>query len=464
MFLLVIGMGLAAHSVVNAVPNQVPESRKIPDVLGTRIGIFEAHDFVWEDDTVIISDEATMMGWQVEVNGGVMSIFERFEMPMFIDPWYMFYFDTEYTMDYEVFSSTTGNVRVDTIRSAVVVSERWLKNGERPKWDAIWAESDGHGTLVFYDDFCIGVCETVNEYVDDELVKKDSTWRFTPLFRNVRMANPNGQHVFQTKATSEASFAESSPLPDLSDVQYPLGTGGTLNRPFNPWPVEEGTIRSALKSAGGSDASLLSGLHRSPVKGAGRSTVTNDTVPVYIEQGEDGTISVFNLYGRSLVANHISQKPGNAIEIPVQAMFIDSTSHKFMYDSPIDLFYFNCSVGEDQELVPGNVGTITPDVISWGTTIPCSVNKMADVYYDNSQLYYTDGTQFVIHSEAPVVQGDLDGDGKVTITDITAMIDYLLNGTIDQIDPAIADVNHDGAVNIADITALIDMLLAGSGT
>ena len=43
------------------------------------------------------------------------------------------------------------------------------------------------------------------------------------------------------------------------------------------------------------------------------------------------------------------------------------------------------------------------------------------------------------------------------------MIDYLLNGTIDQIDPAIADVNHDGAVNIADITALIDMLLAGSG-
>lgn len=52
--------------------------------------------------------------------------------------------------------------------------------------------------------------------------------------------------------------------------------------------------------------------------------------------------------------------------------------------------------------------------------------------------------------------GDVNGDGQVTIADVTALIDLLLgNGTA----PAAADVTGDGQVTIADVTALIDMLL-----
>jgi surface protein len=53
--------------------------------------------------------------------------------------------------------------------------------------------------------------------------------------------------------------------------------------------------------------------------------------------------------------------------------------------------------------------------------------------------------------------GDVDGNGQVTIADVTALIDLLLGGVTSG-NPA-ADVNGDGSISIADVTALIDMLL-----
>ena len=58
--------------------------------------------------------------------------------------------------------------------------------------------------------------------------------------------------------------------------------------------------------------------------------------------------------------------------------------------------------------------------------------------------------------------GDVNNDGQVTITDVTALIDYLLNGDDSAINLSNADVNGDSQVSIGDITALIDMLLNGT--
>ena len=58
------------------------------------------------------------------------------------------------------------------------------------------------------------------------------------------------------------------------------------------------------------------------------------------------------------------------------------------------------------------------------------------------------------------IVGDVNGDGNVTISDVTALIDLLLGGgTINN--PA-ADCNNDTNVTISDVTALIDYLLGGS--
>jgi len=62
-----------------------------------------------------------------------------------------------------------------------------------------------------------------------------------------------------------------------------------------------------------------------------------------------------------------------------------------------------------------------------------------------------------------VVVGDVDGDGDVSIADVTALIDYLLGGDNAAIDADAADVSADGEISIADVTALIDLLLGSEG-
>ena len=59
-------------------------------------------------------------------------------------------------------------------------------------------------------------------------------------------------------------------------------------------------------------------------------------------------------------------------------------------------------------------------------------------------------------------RGDVDGDGSVNISDVTALIDYLLSGNASGINVSAADCDQDNNVNISDVTALIDYLLSGA--
>ena len=59
------------------------------------------------------------------------------------------------------------------------------------------------------------------------------------------------------------------------------------------------------------------------------------------------------------------------------------------------------------------------------------------------------------------LRGDVNSDGSVNISDVTALIDYLLSGNASGINLSGADCNQDSSVNISDVTALIDYLLSG---
>ena len=60
------------------------------------------------------------------------------------------------------------------------------------------------------------------------------------------------------------------------------------------------------------------------------------------------------------------------------------------------------------------------------------------------------------------LRGDVNGDGSVNISDVTALIDYLLSGNPSGVNLTAADCNQDSSVNISDVTSLIDYLLSGS--
>lgn len=56
--------------------------------------------------------------------------------------------------------------------------------------------------------------------------------------------------------------------------------------------------------------------------------------------------------------------------------------------------------------------------------------------------------------------GDVSGNDRLSIDDVSMLIDYLLGDeSIDEFQAAACDVNRDGAATIADVSALIDMLL-----
>ena len=76
-----------------------------------------------------------------------------------------------------------------------------------------------------------------------------------------------------------------------------------------------------------------------------------------------------------------------------------------------------------------------------------------DMYSD--MVLYT-----AVQSEGPAPEvGDINGDGVITIEDVTLLLDFIaFPGETDQ---TLYDVDGNGTVNVDDVTALLDVISAG---
>ena len=68
--------------------------------------------------------------------------------------------------------------------------------------------------------------------------------------------------------------------------------------------------------------------------------------------------------------------------------------------------------------------------------------------------YFTEKSAFI--------RGDVDNDGQIKISDVTALINYLLSGDASGINLQAADCDQNGEIKINDVTALINYLLSHS--
>ena len=127
-------------------------------------------------------------------------------------------------------------------------------------------------------------------------------------------------------------------------------------------------------------------------------------------------------------------------------------------DSPLDSIHvMPLSSGIMQTLhgtiaVPVGVMTARLRFVSW------DANNSNGGTIRTVQLQAITGTT---PPDDPAVKGDVDGNGKVDIADVTALIDNLLADSASA-DPSVADLDGDGKVTISDVTALIDKLLSGN--
>ena len=68
-------------------------------------------------------------------------------------------------------------------------------------------------------------------------------------------------------------------------------------------------------------------------------------------------------------------------------------------------------------------------------------------------------TSFSVTVQAVSTPGDVNMDGKLSIDDVTSLIEILLGSVLNIYDMAAADVNQDGRINITDVVDLISILL-----
>ena len=113
----------------------------------------------------------------------------------------------------------------------------------------------------------------------------------------------------------------------------------------------------------------------------------------------------------------------------------------------------------------GNPFLVSEDQI--GNLISLEMNEEPNAFQIpagewNLTLSYDEMTLIIKKVAPDVMRGDVNDSGDVRIDDVTALIDYLLGGSADEINFANADCNLDGYVKVDDVTVLIDFLLGGT--
>ena len=181
----------------------------------------------------------------------------------------------------------------------------------------------------------------------------------------------------------------------------------------------------------------------------------SDSVEIYIVGGE-GTWSLEQPLGKMKNMGDGNYVDTLTIAAPIYFVFADGSPEQWNNDWTA----FNANYRY------GPSATVT---ISAGNTYTTAKRNNNYSYYftgDGSDYLFTfnvDDLTFKVEKiEEPQVTplyGDVNDDGVVNISDVTLLIDYVLNNGAILINEVNSDMNSDHVINITDITSLIDYIL-----
>ena len=108
-------------------------------------------------------------------------------------------------------------------------------------------------------------------------------------------------------------------------------------------------------------------------------------------------------------------------------------------------------------------GTVTASITSLPTNVPIML-RIKQTEGSSSEYCYVDDIEICYENtwepeEPEFIRGDVNGDEKVSIADVTALINYLLNDDATGLNLDAAEMNDDSRITIADVTELINFLL-----
>ena len=146
----------------------------------------------------------------------------------------------------------------------------------------------------------------------------------------------------------------------------------------------------------------------------------------------------------------------------VTSITIGSGVKRMGYNS-FYISYYSSTMGTDgPKLVtclattPPSINSSTFSSVTYGGTLrvpEASVNAYKSAYYWKN-FANIEG----IPGAGP---GDVNADGRITVKDVTTLIEAIMNGGMDVLENPYVDVNGDGVISISDITMIINMMLNG---
>jgi len=112
------------------------------------------------------------------------------------------------------------------------------------------------------------------------------------------------------------------------------------------------------------------------------------------------------------------------------------------------------------------LGTVPPVMASTDCFSTAAYNRATLLVPRNSESTYSAADYWYkfahIEGWGSAGRGDIDGDGEVSIRDVTTMIDAILTGEHEGVYFESADLNSNGRLDIGDVISLIDELLNGN--
>ena len=186
-------------------------------------------------------------------------------------------------------------------------------------------------------------------------------------------------------------------------------------------------------------------------------------VPSLVFVDNSGNV-VFNS-GSDLASLNGSLMSGFAINNPGDLMVIN--------DGDGVLQFYNITWNGSTPTLTSNGTSFTTDArasnnaiyqmaFDWGGNLVCAGGNIGiySIPTDDNQSTTPARASLTVVKEPSFLPGDVNCNGSREITDITALIDYVLGNTVQQpFSLQAADVNRDGIINVVDITTLIDLVL-----
>lgn len=439
---------------VSAMAGLVPCTQGSGVADGVRIVIMDSHQVKWGNstDSLLVKNVSCRMGWSTQLlvdeadstRWVAHQLYEDFDVAMTVDA-----ASGQVSMPVNVPMDTTNydtQVMVTGVWYPVcdiisVMPESWLADvSEMPAEASITGTIGDDGNIRLDQGFVFLITRTMKFRTALGYDLYDTVPMVSPLFKNVCLMVPNGIHHYRRTPAWFINTGQGSFIDD-SDFTLPDGFGGK-----NPVPIDPRKPIVSTPRPGGL------------IQAQPYATIYVHDCPVYISQAAgDTTVNVYNLYNSGLMMNYMHLHEDSTINCPGQVIGIEKDTTAYCYNYSVRI----CGSGAQTYsiLSPGNTGHVLPDSICWGMVAPIDESREFLCYYSENVLKYTDGSQFCIPGPMPVaVPGDVDGDGRVNIDDVTLLIDMLLGGSNANLTAA-HDVDGSGRVNIDDVTLLIDMLL-----